>query len=151
MAKYLTLKQLATIVGVTNYYMKNYIACHYCSLIVKREINYKVKSPRAKNEYTTRKPMHVIEASRLDDFIKWWENRPLGRKSLKTIVEGGINYRWTETARDCYDAKQICENCPNCDACAKVFEIIHRKPIKDYVRKTFSLIGKPPERIYSND
>ena len=150
MNKYLTLKQLAEIVGVNNYYMKNYIASHYCSFIEKKMVkyHYMLRTKNGLKEHENRRPMLVIDRSNLTDFKEWWNHRPVGRRNSNTLTEGGKNYKWTETALDCYNANKICANCRNFFICKDLPE---PKPMKEYVKKTFELIGKPPERIYSYD
>ena len=143
MKDYYTLKELAEIVGVTEFYMKNYTSTHFCSLIEMKSIHYKVKSKKYNKVYENHRPMYVVHKSKLDDFVNWWETRPIGRRSSKTITEGGLNYKWTETAIDCFNAKQICQNCSNYEACENIYKILHKKPIKEYVRKTYALIGAP--------
>lgn len=145
MKSFLTIKQLAVVLKVTEGYLQYYIK--KCPYAQKQTVKIKVRS--RKGIYLAEKEMWILDKKYLNDFVAFWNERK--KTKPKIIEDNGTNYRWTETAKDCFNAKQICENCPNCDACAKVFEIIHRKPIKDYVRKTFSLIGKPPERIYNND
>lgn len=152
----LTIKDLAEIVGVSPFYMKNYLYTHYCPLAEKRYVYFTVTSNKTGKKWQNKKQMYVVSEDKLQEFLSWWKKRPIGRLVSPTVSEGGTRLTWSKTAIECFEAKFYCKRCVNYTVCELIKkQIVVPKgnlcPIKQFVLDVYSRIGAPPERILEND
>ena len=134
------LKELALKLGYKN---KNSFIV-YCKrnfpFIYKTQVERKQKGRGGKIVTITRKIWAVDDAK--IDVIK---NH---LASLKTPKPNHNRlHSWTRTAIECYEAKLICQNCPNYMLCKELKQNYGQKHMKNKTIELVRVLGRPPERI----
>jgi len=121
--------------------------------LLKSFVNY---HPRALDFFSKEKiyhkgkyrPMWVIDDDKLEEFKEFWIRRQHNKAVRKAQNAKITRTRWTNYAKDCFDAKLDCSQCQNNFICASLEKYLGERKMKKFVITCYKTNGAPPERIF---